>query len=105
MDIKYTVNITLAANNDLDEIYSYISNTLDSEQSALNLMREMQDMILSLSEMPERFSLSPDPALAARGYRRAVVKKYVILYIVDKENKTVSVMRIFHGSMNYAEYI
>ncbi|MCL2771824.1 MAG: type II toxin-antitoxin system RelE/ParE family toxin [Oscillospiraceae bacterium] len=104
-EIKYTVNISLAANNDLDEIFSYIANTLYAEQSAAKLMREIQDMILSLNEMPERFSLSLDSALASRGYRRATVKKYVILYTIDKKNKIVNVMRVFHGSMDYSKYI
>jgi len=105
MAIRYTVNISLAANSDLDEIFSYISNTLHAEQSAINLMREIQDMILSLSEMPERFSFSLDPMLAGRGYRRTTVKKYVILYIIDKGNKIVNIMRVFHGSTDYTKYI
>ena len=105
MAIKYTVNISLEVNNDLDDIFSYIANTLDSEQGALNLMQEIQDMILSLSEMPERFSFALDTTLADRGYRRAIVKKYVILYKIDKKNKIVNVMRVFHGSMDYTKYI
>ena len=105
MAIKYAVQISIEANNDLDEIFSYITNTLYAEQSAINLMREIQDMILSLSEMPERFSLSLDPILVRRGYRRVTVKKYVILYTIDKKNKIVNVARIFHGSMDYKKYI
>ena len=104
-EIEYTVNISLAANNDLDEVFSYIANSLHDEQNAVKLMREIQDMILSLSEMPERFSLSLDSTLAKRGYRRAAVKKYVILYTIDKKNKIVNIMRIFHGSMDYTKYI
>ena len=104
-EIKYTINISLAANNDLDEIFSYIANTLAAEQTAVNLMREIQDMILSLSEMPERFGLSLDSTLAKRGYRKVTVKKYIILYTIDKKNKIVNIMRIFHGSMDYTKYI
>ena len=105
MAIKYAVTISLAANNDLDEIFSYIANTLYAEQSAVNLMNEIQDMILSLGEMPERFNFALDSTLAEKGYRRVTVKKYVILYTVDEDTKTVNVARIFHGSMNYAKYI
>ena len=83
MDIKYKVEISPAASNDLEEIFSHIANVLFEEQSARNLMLEIHEMILSLSEMPERFSLSQDPVLAERGYRRALVKKYVILQLTE----------------------
>jgi len=105
MDIKYAVKISFEANSDLNEIFTYIANALSAEQTAYNLMREIQDVILSLGEMPERFSLSLEKTLAAKDYRRATVKKYVILYTVDGKNKTVNVARIFHGSMDYAKYI
>ena len=105
MDTKYKVKLSLAADNDLDEIFSYISNTLFAEQTAKNLMLEIHEMILSLDKMPKRYSYSPDPALAERGYRRIIVKKYVILYLIDEENKIVNVARVFHGSMDYAKYV
>ena len=105
MDIKYKVKITYEANNDLNEIFTYIINNLREEQTAFNLMREIQDMILSLGEMPELFGLSLEPTLAAKGYRRVTVKKYVVLYTVDENSKTVNVARVFHGSMDYAKYI
>ena len=105
MVTKYRVEIFPAASNDLDEIFSHIANVLFEEQIAKNLMREIHEMILSLDEMPERFSFSHDPVLAERGYRRAIVKRYVILYLVDKEKKIVNVARVFHGTTDYAKYI
>jgi len=105
MAIKYTIKISLAANNDLNEIFTYITDVSDAEQTAFNLMREIQDMILSLGEMPGRFGISREPMLAKRGYRRITIKKYVILYTIDEKNKIVNVARIFHGSMDYAKYI
>ena len=105
MNIKYNINLSLAANIDLEEIFSYIVNTSSSEQTAKDIMLKIHEMILSLSEMPQRFSLSLDPTLAGKGYRRANVKKYIILYLTDEENKTVTIARIFHSSMDYEKYI
>ena len=104
MDTKYNINLSLAANIDLEEIFSYIANT-SSEQTARELMLKIHEMILSLDEMPHRFGLSLDPTLAEKGYRRANVKKYIILYLTDEENKTVTIARIFHSSMDYEKYI
>ena len=105
MNIRYNINLSLAANNDLEEIFSYIAGTSSSDQTANNLMLKIHEMILSLDEMPQRFSFSFDPTLAEKGYRRANVKKYIILYLIDEENKTVNIARIFHSSMNYEKYI
>ena len=41
MDIKYRVKLSIAANNDLDEIFSYIAGSLSAEGAAKNLMREI----------------------------------------------------------------
>ena len=105
MVTKYSVKLSRAAYHDLEEIFSYIANALSAEQAANDLMREIHEMILSLDEMPGRFALSLDPTLAAKGYRRALVKKYVILYSIDEEKKIVNVARIFHGSTDYVKYI
>ena len=75
MGIKYDVEVSLAASIDLEEIFSYISNSFLTEQTAKNLMMKIHETILSLSEMPQRFSLSLDPTLAEKGYRKTSVKK------------------------------
>jgi len=105
MDSKYKVRVSAAAKDDLDEIFTYFAEKLYTEKSADKLMAEFQRMTLSLDENPQRFSYSLDPVLAQKGYRRALVRKYVILFLIDEETKTVSVMRVFHGSMDYARYI
>jgi len=105
MATKYDVKISISASNDLDEIYSYISETLYADDAAKKLMREIEKSILSLSEFPHRFSASLDVSLAQRGYRRIVVKNYVILFTVDESTHTVYVARIFHGKMNYSKYV
>ena len=37
------------------------------------------------------------------GYRKAVVQRYVLIYKVSEEEKTVSILRVFYGRQNYAE--
>ena len=105
MSIRYNINLTLAANTDLDDIFAYIADASPSAETAKNLMLEIHEMILSLSEMPQRFSRSFDPTLAEKGYRRAKVRKYIILYLIDEKNKAVNIARVFHSSMNYEKYV
>ena len=105
MGTKYKVKITSMAFNDLREIFSYISSTLSAEEAAKNLMKNIDDAITSLNEMPHCHNLSLDQTLREKGYRRAVVKNYVILFLIDEKEKTVTVARAFHGKMDYAKYI
>ena len=105
MAIKYKVKISVEVNRDLNDIFTYITDNLHSQQTAFNLMREIQDKILSLGEMPERFGFSLEPIFSEKGYRKVTVKKYVILYKIDEKNKIVNVSRVFHERMNYSKYI
>ncbi|MDR3090655.1 MAG: type II toxin-antitoxin system RelE/ParE family toxin [Clostridiales bacterium] len=102
---SYKVIISPLAKNDLHEIFSYISSVLYAGQAAQTLMAEIQEMILSIGENPHKFTISLDHILAEKGYRRAIVKKYVILYLADEDKKIVNIVRVFYGSMNYAKYI
>ena len=105
MNIKYDINLSLAANTDLDDIFAYIADASPSGEAAKNLMQEIHEAILSLSEMPHRFSRSPDPTLADKGYRRVGVKKYIVLYLIDEEAKTVNIARVFHSNRDFGKYI
>jgi len=105
MGTKYKVKITSMAFNDLREIYSYISSTLSAEEAAKNLMKKIDNAITSLDEMPHRHNLSLDQTLREKGYRRIVVKNYVILFLIDEKEKIVTVSRAFHGRTDYAKYI
>ncbi|MDR1565260.1 MAG: type II toxin-antitoxin system RelE/ParE family toxin [Oscillospiraceae bacterium] len=105
MDSKYQVNISAHAAEDLRNIYNYISSIFLADKTAANIISDIRDMIYSLEIMPQRFSYSLNPMLENQGYRRALVKKYVILYLIDEGSKVVNIARIFHGSMDYGRYI
>jgi mRNA-degrading endonuclease RelE of RelBE toxin-antitoxin system len=39
------------------------------------------------------------------GYRKAVIKNYILLYKVDETAKTVSVLRFFYGARDYMKLV
>ena len=101
----YTVKLTLAAEADLDEIYSYISDTLLVPQTAANIIGEIEEKIFSLETLPYKFALSRIEALALKGYRTLIVKNYAAPYLIDEDSHIVTIVRVFHGSMNYQNYL
>ncbi len=53
--------------------------------------------IESLSEMPARYPLSRNPALAALGCRQFTVGNFNVIYRIDEKAQTVYVVAIAYG--------
>ncbi|MEE0410588.1 MAG: type II toxin-antitoxin system RelE/ParE family toxin, partial [Clostridia bacterium] len=53
--MSYSVKITNEANNDLRSIYEYIAFELKSIENAIGQLERLEQSILKLSEMPERY--------------------------------------------------
>ncbi len=39
------------------------------------------------------------------GYRRAVIRNYIMVYKVDDAARQVTILRLFHGKQNYEDLI
>ena len=46
-----------------------------------------------------------DKRLRAEGYRKIVIKNYVLVYKLDEASKTVNVLRFFYGAQDYVKSI
>ena len=105
MDRKYKLKITLAASEDLENIYRYIKNNLKSGVAAKNLIVKISEKLKSIPDFPYMYELSRDNVLCQKGYRKVVINNYVALYLVDEKRKFIIISRIFYGSMNYEAHI
>lgn len=97
----YRIQFTPLAFDDLDEIDSYISETLMNAPAAIALLEEMEQSINRLTLYPNIGAELDDPYLAAKGYRKLVVKNYLIFYLVDTSEKSVIIMRVLYGAREY----
>lgn len=105
MEDRFKLKVTPAAEHDLDEIYTYITNSLVALSVADNLLEDIEKQILSLCDFPHRCEYSRNEILRDKGYRKLVIHNYVVLYLVDDKSKTVIVMRVFFGAMDYEKYL
>ena len=94
MPKKYKVYITRAAQQDIEEIWEYISN--DSIHNAASFIDKVEKHIFSLEMHPERNPLIPENKILHGKYRHMVYKKYRIIYRI--QNRSVFTLRIIHGS-------
>ena len=101
----YKLLVTEAAEEDLDEIISYIVNELASPKAASDFADAVQTCYDRVVQNPASFEASRDPLLSKEGYRRAVVKNYIMLYKVFHERAEIVVYRFFYGRRDYSNLI
>ncbi len=88
---------------DLDNTFEYIYHVLCADKAAKALMKEIDDSIMSLKNMPHMYPECSDP-LKSLGYRKIIVKNYILIYEVDDEKKNVNLLRIFYGRSDYMRF-
>lgn len=100
-DKKYSLKFTTKAEEDLDELYKYISGNPFAPEAANNLMDKFENKILRLKDFPYSCSLVLDETLKQRGYRKLIIDNYIVFYLVNDERQQVIIMRILYGASNY----
>lgn len=98
---RYRIRYTPLSYEDLDEIDTYITETLCNEAAAERLLAEMEKSINQLRQFPQIGSRVEDAYLAAKGYRKLVVENYLIFHLINEDAKEVIIMRVLYGAREY----
>lgn len=98
---KYVVKLYARAYRDLDDIYTYIAETLLEPGTALNMVDELEAAIFSLEQLPERGAIRRIGAFAGRNYRQLFVKNYCIIYRLMKKKKEVHIVTVRYTPSNF----
>lgn len=97
---QYAIIITPAAENDLQEAFSYIATELLEPQTAVNLCNRIEQEILKLRTMPNRHAPYKKEPWSSRGVRFFPVGNFLIFYITRESDCTVHVLRVMYGGRN-----
>ena len=103
--MAYNVLWTPDAENDLDAIVSYLVDALGAHRAATTLLDGMQDLARGLATLPFSHERVREGLLARRGYRKALVGNYVVLYLVDEEHAEVVITNVVHGKRDYTRLL
>lgn len=101
----YKLIVSELAHQDLDNIVSYIAIQLANPVAASSFLDEVDKCYGYLKSNPMMYSKCHDSHLEKEGYRKAVVKNYIVVYKVDEDAKIVSILRFFYGAQNYGKLI
>ena len=103
--MAYNVIITQQADRDLDQILAYLTQQLFSAQAAAALVARYTDVLEKLEQFPNLFEAVRNVGQGGKEYRKFLMGNYVGVYRVQEDEKRVIILRIFHGSQNYARYL
>ena len=102
---KYIVEISETAEQDLENIISYLKYSLAGDIIAdkykILFKQELKDLENIAGSMP---ILSED-LTGHKNIRKVNVRNYIIFYIVDEENSKALVLRIGHAFMDWKKYL
>ena len=95
--LKHTIRLLRAAEDDFRKIVTYIA--LDNPSAAQALAERIEKSLSHLSVHPFLGKIPNEEELASMGYRFLVVQNYLIFYTI--EDCTIWVHRIIHGARDY----
>lgn len=101
--MKYQVYLSIDAENDLFDIWSYVART-DSPEKADNLLQELQSTCFTLKEFPDRGHIPPElEQVHVREYREIHWKPYRIIYRIHDDR--VFVHCVLDGRRNVQDQL
>jgi len=95
--MRYQIIISSQAETDLRGIFEYIAYELKSVQNAVGQLNRLEESIFSLNQMPERFRRYSREPWHSRGLRVMPVDHYLVFYIPNHDEKSVSIVRVMYG--------
>lgn len=103
--MKYQVFTTEKAEEDLNSIADYLIYKLLAGETALKQIDRIEQAVTSLEEMPERYHIYDKEPWKEKGLRVMGVDNYLVFYIIDNDNKTVTVIRIMYGKRDIESHL
>ena len=102
---KYQIYISDTAKLDILSIYNYISNTLNSPNTAEKYLKYIEREIRMLEILPERFRRYQETNEMLKNTRMMPIKNYVVFYRVSNIDMRVDIIRVLFSKQNYTSLI
>lgn len=99
--MKYRVQFTTTAENDLRGIAFRIAEQSGDKDTAIRPVRELQDICNGLETIPERGALPKDRVLLSMGYRYLTHKGYLVFYRIGELSACILINAVFNEKVDY----
>lgn len=101
----YKILVSEEFHQDLQKILHYILHDLSAPLAAADFLDAIEDTVQGLSSMPYRFEMVRDENLNRKGYRKCIIKNYLLFYKVFEEEKTVRIYRLIYARRNWVRLL
>ena len=102
---KYIVEISETAEQDLENIISYLKYSLAGDIIADKYKILFKQELKNLENIAESMPILDENLTGHKNIRKVNVRNYIIFYIVDEENSKALVLRIGHAFMDLEKYL
>ena len=99
--MRYRVQMSDPAKDDLAGIVAYLSETLCNRPAAERLFGDFADEMRALAIHPTRYQVLPLSPWRQQGYHIRPVRNYLLVYHIDRRSRVVTVSRIFHSLQDW----
>ena len=97
----YSIYVSDSFQKDLMQIIYYINHSFSAPFTAANFLEIIENTLYDLSLMPHRYVLVSDPYLGKKGFRKCIIKKYILFFTINEGSKSIHVHRILHSRQNW----
>ena len=102
---KYIVELSETANQDLNNIISYLRYTLSGDIIADKYKILFKQALIDLEDIAGSMPILSEELTGHKDIRKINVRNYIIFYIVDEEKSKAFVVRIGHAFMDWEKYL
>lgn len=102
---KYRVEISEVAEQDLENIISYLRYNLAGDIIADKYKILFKQELKELQNVAGNMPILDEKLTGHKGVRKISVRNYIVFYIVDEENSKAFVLRIGHAFMDWEKYL
>ena len=102
---KYVVKISETAEQDLENIISYLRYNLSGDIIADKYKLLFKQELKNLENIPGSMPVLDENLTGHKNIRKINVRNYIVFYIVDDKNYEAIVVRIGHAFMDWEKYL
>jgi plasmid stabilization system protein ParE len=101
----YSQHITELAEQDLDGIVNYMAVELANPIAASAFLDKIEDCYTHIKTKPRIYAECEDSYLRSKGYRKALIGNYLLIFRIEERAKRVHILRFFYGAQDYARQL
>ena len=102
---KYIVELSETAEQDLENIISYLKYDLAGDVIADKYKMLFKQKLKDLENVAGSMTILDESLTGHKNIRKINVRNYIIFYVIDEEKSKAIVVRIGHAFMDWEKYL